>query len=130
METRPVDYFSILNPIEHSRTPAAIHRYKVEPYIVAMFMPSPRTSGAVDGLGTPARQEGCIVRVSNGSLDFSCAGRRSSSIHAYRRHGEASRSSSNIILRATILQSRTQAESAEESSARSSTAKHCRETRR
>ncbi len=30
-----VELFHMLNPINHSRTPAAVERYKVEPYVVA-----------------------------------------------------------------------------------------------
>jgi cyclic beta-1,2-glucan synthetase len=30
-----VELFHMLNPINHSRTPAAVGRYKVEPYVVA-----------------------------------------------------------------------------------------------
>ena len=28
-------YFKIINPIEHSRTKAAVNKYKVEPYVIA-----------------------------------------------------------------------------------------------
>jgi cyclic beta-1,2-glucan synthetase len=32
---KAVNLFSLLNPINHARTRAAVHRYKVEPYVVA-----------------------------------------------------------------------------------------------
>ena len=32
---KATDLFALVNPISHSRTPAATHRYKVEPYVVA-----------------------------------------------------------------------------------------------
>jgi cyclic beta-1,2-glucan synthetase len=32
---KAVDLFSLLNPINHARTRAAVHQYKVEPYVVA-----------------------------------------------------------------------------------------------
>jgi cyclic beta-1,2-glucan synthetase len=32
---KAAELFSILNPINHTSTPAGIHRYKVEPYVVA-----------------------------------------------------------------------------------------------
>jgi hypothetical protein len=52
--------FSMLNPINHARTRADMHRYKVEPYVVApMSMPLRRMSGAAAGPGTPARPDGC-----------------------------------------------------------------------
>jgi cyclic beta-1,2-glucan synthetase len=32
---KAADLFALLNPINHARTPGEVHRYKVEPYVVA-----------------------------------------------------------------------------------------------
>jgi cyclic beta-1,2-glucan synthetase len=32
---KAVEFFSLLNPIHHASTPADVHKYKVEPYVVA-----------------------------------------------------------------------------------------------
>jgi len=32
---RAAELFALLNPINHARTPAAVERYKVEPYVIA-----------------------------------------------------------------------------------------------
>ena len=62
------ELFSTLNPINHARTPDAVHRYKVEPYVAcADIYSTPPMSDAADGPGTPVRPDGCIGPASSGS---------------------------------------------------------------
>lgn len=61
------DVFSLLNPINHSLTLAAAQKYTVEPYAVAADVYSVAPMWAVAaGLGTQARQAGCIALASRG----------------------------------------------------------------
>ena len=113
------ELFSMLNPINHARTPDAVHRYKVEPYVVCgrCLFRCRRMSGAAAGPGTPARPDGCTGRPRMDPRISSAGRRRCSSIPASRRHGRASRSSSATAPRATRSRSRTRAASAAASSA-------------
>ncbi len=90
------------------------------------FTRCPRTSGAADGLGTPALPDGCIGRASSGYSDFVCEAKRYSSIPAYRVAGKVTRSLSGTTLRATRSRSRTHVGSAAESLSWSSMAIRCR----
>ena len=96
------ELFSILNPINRASTRAGVHRYKVEPYVAPpTSMPSPRTSAAVDGPGTPAPRAGCTAPASSGCSGFVSGARSSPSIRASRARGAASRSRSAITRPAT-----------------------------
>ena len=53
---KAAELFAMLNPINHARTRADVHRYKVEPYVVAADVYARRPmSGAAAGRGTRAR---------------------------------------------------------------------------
>ena len=76
--TRRGELFSILNPINHASTRAGVHRYKVEPYVMAADVyRSRRMSAAAAGPGTRARPAGCTRPASSRSWGSGCAGRRS-----------------------------------------------------
>ena len=63
--------FWMLNPINHARTRADMHRYKVEPYVVAADVYSATVmSDAADGHGTRVRRDGCNALASKAYLDF------------------------------------------------------------
>ena len=120
---RAAELFSLLNPINHARTRAGVHRYKVEPYVGRRrrLLGARRTSGAAAGPGTRARRAGCIARASSGSSASACAEPRSSSTPASRRAGPASRSRSATAPRATRSRSRTRRGRVAASRTRSST---------
>ena len=69
------ELFSILDPINHASTRAGVHRYKVEPYVIAPNVDTePRTSAAAAGPGTRARRAGCTRPASRGSSGFRLRG--------------------------------------------------------
>src|ERR1019366_1736191 len=81
--------FFLLNPINHARTRADVHRYKVEPYVVAadVYATPPHA-----GYGGWTWYTGPASSGSSGSV---CRERRCSWIHAYRKIGRASESHSD-----------------------------------
>ncbi len=59
---RAHELIAMLNPISHSDSPAAMHRYKVEPYVVAadVYSVTPHV-GRAGGPGTRDRRRGSIA---------------------------------------------------------------------
>ena len=129
---KAAELFSILNPIHHASTRAAVHRYKVEPYVACADVYSraaarrPRRLDLVHRLGR--------MDVSGGPrVDPRLPpARRDARPRSMRAEGlaRASRSPSATAPRATRSRSRIRAGSAEASRAWSSTARRCRETER
>ena len=58
---KAVEYFNLINPINHSRTQIECATYKVEPYVMAadVYAVSPILAEG-DGHGIQERQVGCI----------------------------------------------------------------------
>ena len=84
--------FSLLNPINHARTRAEVHRYKVEPYVVAADVyAAPPMSGEAGGPGTRAPPAGCSGPASRASSECGCRGSSCAWILASRRTGRASK---------------------------------------
>ena len=121
---RAGELFSLLSPVNHASTRAAIHRYKVEPYVVC--------ARCVLGAGAHRTRRLDLVHRLRGldvphggrghSRDPTCAAPCSESIRAFRAPGRGSRSPTSTAHRAIRSRSRILAGSAAGSCARRSTA--------
>ena len=88
---KAVELFDLLSPIHHASRRASVHRYKVEPYVVAADVYSQRPHvGRGGGLGTPGLPAGCIAPAWSGFSDSASTARPSASIPVFRRSGSAS----------------------------------------
>ena len=85
--------FALLNPINHARTRADAHRYKVEPYVVAadIYASSPHV-GVADGRGTRDRRLGCSALAWRVFSGWACKATSCFSNPASRNPGPASNS--------------------------------------
>ena len=85
--------FSLLNPINHARTPAG--RAPLQGRALCRrrrrLCRRRRTSGAAAGPGTPARPAGCSAPASRAFSDCACGATSCISIRAFRQRGRASR---------------------------------------
>ena len=88
------ELFHMLNPINHTRTPADVARYKTEPYVVAGDVYARRAARRARraGAGTPDRPPGCIGPASRACSACGAAATRSASTRASRRRGPGTRS--------------------------------------
>ena len=121
---RAGELFAILNPINHARTPGAVHRYKVEPYVVCADVYSMPPHVGRGGWTWYTGSAGWMYRAGlEWILGFRLHGATllHRSLHT-ERHGRASKSYSDTIPPGTKSGSRIPTASAAESSARSSTA--------
>ena len=125
------ELFSLLNPINHASTRAGIHRYKVEPYVACADVYSEPPHVGRGGWTWYTGSAGWMYRAGlEWILGFRLRGAKLlSSIPAFPRRGEASRSLFDTIPRATTSRSRTRMASAAVLHASSSTANRCREIR-
>lgn len=70
---KAAELFSMLNPINHTRTPEFAGRYKVEPYVACADVYSqPPHVGRGGWTCTPARPDGCIGQALSGFWDSVC----------------------------------------------------------
>ena len=70
------ELFSILNPINHASTRAGVHRYKVEPYVMAADVyAEPPHVGRGGWTWYTGRPAGCTRPASSGSSASGCAAR-------------------------------------------------------
>jgi cyclic beta-1,2-glucan glucanotransferase len=125
------ELFSLLNPINHWSTRAAIYRYKVEPYVTCGDVYAEPAHIGRGGWTWYTGSAGWMYRVGlEWILGFRLRGatRRCCSTRACRRRGETSKSTFAITPRAMTSRSRIHRESAMVSRASSSTAKRYRET--
>ena len=106
---KAAELFSLLNPINHTRTRADVQRYKVEPYVVAadVYSVAPHVGRGgwtwYTGLGRLAVPR----RHRRRSSAFACRARSCCWPPASPRRGRGSRSSSGTARRATRSRSRT-----------------------
>ena len=98
--TRRPTLFSLLNPINHARTRADVHRYKVEPYVVAADVYAMPPHVGRGGWTWYTGSAGWMQRAGIESI-LGCVGRGigSASIPASRKPGRASRSRSALVRR-------------------------------
>ena len=123
---KAAELFSLLNPINHTSTRTDVHRYKVEPYVVAADIYSVAAARRTRRLDLVHRLRGLDVsRRHRRHSRLPCAGRSLCSRHAFRRSGPASRSPSGT-LRALRDRGRKPPGSAKAWSARCWMARPCR----
>ena len=102
------ELFALLNPINHASTRAGVHRYKVEPYVVAADIYAEPPHVGRGGWTWYTGSAGWMYRAGlSGSWDFVCGVRCCISTPVSRACGRALRSRSAITRRATTSLSRT-----------------------
>ena len=90
---KAAELFAMLNPINHSRTRADAHRYKVEPYVVCADIYSTKPHVGRGGWTWYTGSAGWLQRAGRGerARPAGCAARRFASILAFPRLGDNSR---------------------------------------
>ncbi len=100
---KAVDLFALLNPINHTRTRADVHRYKVEPYVVAadVYAAPPHVGRGGWTWYTGLGRLDAARRRREHPRDCACGAASCISIPASRRRGRGSRSRFGTARRAT-----------------------------